>query len=219
MRLSVDRDVTERVDRAIVQADFVMAMWRGRTSGAAHGSDDLAAGHVLSYLHGELRHVAVAGRDSVAVVDHYNVAVTAVHTGEDYSSVSRGLDCGAMIGGDVQARVGLIAASAERIAAAPETVSDVPAHRPAARSRGEFDLIPVEDILDLPQLALQRGGSIFKVAYLRFAIRASTPDLLAYICGPADSGSFGQFTLGRIERGKTIMQLIVLAIRFLVLFL
>src|SRR5262245_12809321 len=219
MRLSVDRDVTERVDRAIVQADFVMAMWRGRTSSAANGSDDLAAGHVLSYLHSELRHVAITGRDPVAVVDHHNVAVTAVHTGEDYSSVSRGLDRGAMIGGDVQTCVGFIAPSAERIASAAETVSNVSAHGPTTRCRGEFDLVPVEDILDLPQLALQRGCSFFKFAYLRFAIRASTPDFLAYICGPADAGNFSQFALGRIERSKPIMQLIVLAIRFLILFL
>src|SRR5262245_39417963 len=107
-----------------------MAMWRGRAARTANGSDDLATRHVLPCAHTKLRHVAVTGRNAVAVVDHHNIAVTGVHAGVDDSSVSRRLDRGAMIGGDVQADV-VFRPAAERVAAHSETVSDISAHGPA----------------------------------------------------------------------------------------
>src|SRR5262245_18001574 len=125
-----------------------MAMWRGRAARTANGSDDLATRHVLPLVLTNRRHVAVAGRSAVAVVDHHNIAVTGVHAGVDDSSVSRRVDRGAVIGGDVQSGVVLIPA-AERVAAHSVTVSDVSAHGPAARGRGEFDLVPVEHVFDV----------------------------------------------------------------------
>src|SRR5215831_20998441 len=125
-----------------------MAMGRGRAARAAYGSDDLAARYVLPCAHTNLRHVGVAGRNPVAVVDHHNIAVTGVHAGVDNSSVRRCLDGGAVIGSDVQSGVVFIPA-AERVAAHSETVSDVSAHGPAARGRGEFDLVPVEHVFDV----------------------------------------------------------------------
>src|SRR5262249_52055739 len=101
-----------------------------------------------------------------------------MRAGEDHHPVSRGLDCGPVIGRNIQPGVVFIPL-AERIAAVPETVSDVSAHRPAVRGRGELDLISVENIFDLAQLAFQRRGRLFNIAYARFAIRASPSDFPA----------------------------------------
>src|SRR5262249_60304356 len=139
-----------------------MAMRRGRTARGAHRSDGFAARHVLSHLHPNLRHVAVAGRDAVAVVNHHNVAVAAVRAGESDSSVGSGLDCGSVIGRNIQPGVVFIT-FAERIATVTETVSDVSAHGPAARGRSEFDLVPVKNIFDPTQLALQGGGRLLNI--------------------------------------------------------
>src|SRR5215475_7647961 len=218
VRLSVDRDVIERINRTVVQTDFVMAMWRGRAACAANGSDDFATRHVLTCAYANLRHVGVAGRNAVAVVDHHNIAVTGVHAGVDDSSVSRGLDRSAVIGGDVQAGVVFITA-AEGVAAHPETVSDVSAYRPSTRGRGEFDLVPVENVFDITQLALQCGGRLLKGAQLCFAVGAPAADFLADVGDSAYARDLGQFGLGRIKRGQPALQLIVLAFRFLILFL
>src|SRR5215831_12199787 len=157
-----------------------MAMGRGRAARAAYGSDDLAARYVLPCAHANLRHVGVAGRNAVAVVDHHNIAVTGV----DDSSVSRGLDRSAVIGGDIQADV-VFRPATEGVAAHSETVSDVSAHWPSIRSRGEFDLVPVENVFDITQLALQCGGRLLKVAQLCLAVRAPAADFLVDIGGSA----------------------------------
>src|SRR5262245_78091 len=110
-----------------------MAVVRCRAASSAPRRDGLAASHVLPHAYADLRHVAVAGRNAVTVVNHHNVTVTGVHAGEDDSSVSRGLDRSTVIGGDVQAGMVFITA-AEGVTARAETVGNVPAHGPAARS-------------------------------------------------------------------------------------
>src|SRR5262245_33408975 len=159
-------------------------MGRGRAASAAHRPDGLAAGYVLPHTYADLRHVAVAGRNAVPMVDHHNVTVTAVHAGEDDSSVGGGLDRGSVVGCDVQAGMVFIPA-AEGVTAPAETVGDVPAHGPAARGRGEFDLVPVENVLDISQFALQRGCRLFDVAQICFATRASATDVIADVGGSA----------------------------------
>src|SRR5215510_14716856 len=161
-----------------------MAMGRSGAARAAYGSDDLTARHMLPCAHTNLRHVGVAGRNAVSVVDHHNIAVTGVHAGVDDSSVSRGLDRSAVIGGDIQADV-VFRPATEGVAAHCEAVSDVSAHWPSIRSRGEFDLVPVENVFDITQLALQCGGRLLKVAQLCLAVRAPAADFLVDIGGSA----------------------------------
>src|SRR6185295_15396522 len=98
-----------------------------RAAGAPHRPNHFAAGHWLPHTNTYLRHVAITGCNPVAVVYHHDVAVTAVHTGEDDPSISRGFNRGAVIGRDIQTRVVFKPASTEWIAAISETVSDVSA--------------------------------------------------------------------------------------------
>src|SRR5262249_33518621 len=122
-----------------------------------------------------------------------------------------------VIGRNIQPGVVFIT-FAERIAPATETVSDVSAHGPAARGRGECDLVPVKNIFDPTQLALQGGGRLLTISYLCIPVRASSADVLADIFGSADSRDFSQFALCRIKRGQPVRQLVVLALRFLIFF-
>src|SRR5262245_14498666 len=117
-----------------------MAMRRSGTSRAAHGSDHFATRHVLSNLHLDRRHMAVAGCNPVPVVDHHDVAIPSMGAGEDDPSVGRGFNCGSVIGRDIQSGMIFISAPAKGVAAASEPVGNVPMYGPSVRCRGEFYL-------------------------------------------------------------------------------
>lgn len=89
MLQSADGQVVERVDRTVMQADFVMAVWRRRAPGAADRADLFAARDLLTDLHINSRHVAVAGRDAVTVINHDDVAVPTVNPGINHNAIRR----------------------------------------------------------------------------------------------------------------------------------
>lgn len=170
---SSNRQIIEWVDRAVVQADFVMAVRRGRTSCAANGSDLFAACDVLADFDINARHVAISSCDAVPVVNDDYVAVSAKHSSEDNDSISRGLNRSAVIGGDVQTAVRFAAAAAKRITAPAKSIGYVSAHWPAARRRRKSDLIFIENVFDLAQFAFQRSRHSFHVVDAGIGIRSA----------------------------------------------
>jgi hypothetical protein len=93
----------DRIDRAAVDADFVMEMAAGRTAGRAHQADDLAALHAGIVGDEDLREVAVARLDAAAMVDLDEVAVAALAAGMADDAVGGRVDRRADRAGDVDA--------------------------------------------------------------------------------------------------------------------
>src|SRR5215510_14201761 len=104
----------------------------------------------------------ITGGNPIAVVDHHNVTVPTISAGEDDDPVRGSIDRNSLIGRNIETGMLLISA-AERVTPRPETIGDVAAHRPAIRSRREFDLVPVENIFDLQQLSFERSGRLLDV--------------------------------------------------------
>ena len=71
-----------RIDRLAVDARLVMQMRAGRAAGRADLADGLADPHRLADLDVDLRQVAVAGGEAVAVVDLDHLAVAAFPAGD-----------------------------------------------------------------------------------------------------------------------------------------
>src|SRR4051794_13038474 len=70
-----------RIDRFAIDAGFVVQMRSGRAAGRADPADGLADLDLLADLHFDLRHVTVAGREAIAVIDLDHLAVAAVPAG------------------------------------------------------------------------------------------------------------------------------------------
>ena len=66
-----------RIDRGIVDADFVVKVRAGAASGVAHVADGVPAMNVLTGEHGKTLQVPVASGDSVAVVKHNRASISA----------------------------------------------------------------------------------------------------------------------------------------------
>src|ERR1700722_1245959 len=81
-----------RVDRLAVDAGLVMQVRPGGASGRAHAADGLAGLDGLADLHVDLRHVAVARREAVAVVDLDQAAVAAAPAGRYHLAAGGDVD-------------------------------------------------------------------------------------------------------------------------------
>src|SRR6266403_515293 len=66
-----------RVDRFAVDPGFVVQMRTRRSAGRAHGADHLADLDLIADPDADLRQMAVAGRQAVAMVDFHHAAVAA----------------------------------------------------------------------------------------------------------------------------------------------
>ena len=73
--------------RSVVDADFVVEMGTGAAAALTYVSDGVAAMYVLTRHDRKVCQVAVAGRDSVTVVDHDCPSVAAQEIGEDDHAV------------------------------------------------------------------------------------------------------------------------------------
>src|SRR3954454_2713897 len=94
-------EVSERVDRRAVDADFEMEMRPRAVAGAADVADDLAAAHALAAPDCDRALVAVRGGETAAVVDHVEVAVAAHPAAIDDRAGAGGADRRAVADGDV----------------------------------------------------------------------------------------------------------------------
>src|SRR6266403_4797433 len=66
-----------RVDRFAVDPGFVVQMRAGRPAGRAHSADHLTDLDLIANPDADLRQMAVAGRQAVAMVDFHHAAVAA----------------------------------------------------------------------------------------------------------------------------------------------
>ncbi|PAV93290.1 hypothetical protein WR25_26979 [Diploscapter pachys] len=111
-----------RVHRMAVDTDFIMQVRAGRTAGRPHQCDQLAARHARAIGDEDLRQMAIAGRDALAVVDLDQIAVTALAAGVIDDAVGGGIDRRADRTGDVDARMHRRGA-AERVGADAEVAA------------------------------------------------------------------------------------------------
>lgn len=102
------RKKTARIDRAIVDAQFVMEMRAGRASGRADVTDNLSAINLIADLSIYFRKMSVTRRQTVAVVDLDHVSVTALPAGFRNDAVCRSDDRIAALAVDVQTAVKLV---------------------------------------------------------------------------------------------------------------
>ena len=87
-----DAQVLVGIHRDIVDADFVMKVGPGRASAVADITDGVAAMHVLSGINRKALHMAIASRDSVAVIENDRSSISAHEVCEFNDSVCRGHD-------------------------------------------------------------------------------------------------------------------------------
>src|SRR5438105_15946278 len=89
----------------IVDANFVVEMRASGASAEAHIADGVAAVNVLAGGDGEARKMAVAGRNSVSMIDHDGAAIAAEEVGEGHGAIRGCNHRGAHIGGNIYAGV------------------------------------------------------------------------------------------------------------------
>src|ERR1700733_5952727 len=129
-----DAEVLVRIDRGIVDANFVMEVWtRGATTGADK-SDDIAAVNALTRGDGESGKMPIASADSVAVIDHDRLAVAAHDVGEGEDAVGGSHDRSAIAAADIYAAVEC-AFPVERVNALAKACGDLAFDGPEIGSR------------------------------------------------------------------------------------
>src|SRR5262245_31735312 len=102
-----DRGAQEalRIDGVAVDARLVVQVRAGRAPGGAHLADDLADADGLSFRNVDDRQMAVARRQSVAVIDPDHLAVAAAPSGGDDLAGRGGAHRIADVAAEVEARV------------------------------------------------------------------------------------------------------------------
>src|SRR5258708_32921951 len=80
-------DVFERIDRVVVQTNFVVKVWAGGAAGRSDVGDDVAAFDMLAGLSRVRREMPVACRVPVAVGDIDDVAVSVGPLGLDDDAI------------------------------------------------------------------------------------------------------------------------------------
>src|SRR5215472_6403967 len=94
-----------RVLRAVVHANFIMQMGRGRAAGGSDQCDDIALLHFLSNFHGETREMSETRGQAVAMIDDQQVAVSGHALGIDDLPVSGSVNLGVIERRNVQTKV------------------------------------------------------------------------------------------------------------------
>ncbi len=82
-------EIFVRVDRSVVDADFVVKVWTGRASAQSNVSDCVAAPHVLPGNYRKVGEVTVTRADAVSVVNHHCATVAAHEISEGDRSIGR----------------------------------------------------------------------------------------------------------------------------------
>src|SRR5258706_13769287 len=150
-----------RVDRFAVDPGFVVQMRTSRSAGRSDGADHLANSDPVADLHADLGQMAVAGRQTIAVVDFHHSPIAAGPTRRHYFAL-RGRPH-RIAGRRAEIETGVHGRSAEeRIVADPEAGSefDFAYHRLAIRHQrqrpaealhlGAVNVDPVELALESP---------------------------------------------------------------------
>src|ERR1700733_1052446 len=122
-----------RINRRVVNANFVVEVWSCRSSAEADITDGIAPMDVLTGGDGEAGKMAVTGGDSVAVIDHEGLAVSAHEIGERDTAIGRGDDRVAIIAADIYAAV-KCPLTVERIDALTKASRNLAFNRPKIRS-------------------------------------------------------------------------------------
>src|SRR5437879_10419279 len=78
-----------RVDRSVIDPDFVVEMRAGRTTAEANVADAVTPMDLLAGNYREVGQVPVPGADAAAVLDHYSAAVAAKEVSEGDHSIRR----------------------------------------------------------------------------------------------------------------------------------
>src|SRR4030095_2629219 len=102
---SIDEEA-ERIELSAVDEDFVVQVVAGGPAGGAGEADQIAALHPIAGVHRKSRQGRVARRNTDAVADDHHVAVRARWFRCFDSAGGGGEDRLAVIGRDVEARVG-----------------------------------------------------------------------------------------------------------------
>ena len=78
-----------RIDRCVVDADFVVQVRPSATAGIADVADGIAAMNVLTGEYRDALHVPVAGANAMAVIEDDGASVPAHDVGKNYNGVCR----------------------------------------------------------------------------------------------------------------------------------
>src|ERR1051326_468473 len=130
----VDAQVLVRIDRSVVDANFVVEVRTGRAAALADIADHVAAIHSLSSCDRIAGKVAVPGADAIAVVDDDGLAVAAHHLGDRHDAIRRGNNPGAVAAADIHAAMEC-AFPVERVNALAEAAGDLAFDGPQVGSR------------------------------------------------------------------------------------
>src|SRR5262249_51763383 len=103
--------------------------------------------------------MGVAGCDSEPMVNHDDISISSVRTGEDHNAIGPGFNRSPVIGRDVPARVHFKAAP-KWVTSCAETICDVPANRQIVGRRCQLDLVTIKHVLDLTEFAFQRSSGL-----------------------------------------------------------
>src|SRR5690606_37292008 len=108
---------------------LVMARRAGRKAGRADIADHLPATDALAGTHRDAAHMAVAGAETLAMVEFHIIAETAVAAGDRHDAVGHGIDGRAIAAAEIDAAVHALVAE-DRVAPHAEGRGDAAARRP-----------------------------------------------------------------------------------------
>ena len=155
-----DRDakVFIRIDRSIVDADFVVKMRAGGASAETDITDRVAAMNMLPRRDREAGEMAVASRDAVAMIHHDGLTVSAKEVGESDYAIGGGDDGMTVGAANIHAAVKR-AFSVEGIDPLPKAAGDLAIDRPQVGRR--VGAVPVggSGVASHSQANANRGGA------------------------------------------------------------
>src|SRR5271157_2226218 len=85
-----DAQILVRIDRNLVDAHLIVQVRAGGAAGLAYKSDHLAANHMLADGNRHGGKMPVKSKHIMAMVDHDLAAISGVHAGYGYLTITRG---------------------------------------------------------------------------------------------------------------------------------
>ena len=82
-------EIFVRVDRSVVDADFVVKVWTGRASAQPDVSDCIASPHMLPGNYRKVCEMAITRADAVSVINHHCATVAAHEISEGDRAIRR----------------------------------------------------------------------------------------------------------------------------------